>query len=431
MMKLFRKFPWIFVMMLQAFLGIGAGLLILSSVKINAVSTHTQIGGLSVDGMSLEEAKAALTNYFDQKIETGILSIEVDKKLYKIAYTDLDVSLDTDKTLESLRASMPKTGLNDLISGQAEGICINPVLNYNSGKLMAQCETIFSVYENEAILERYEVKEGVLRFIPQQPGIKVDYSQLEQALKTKMASLSPEPYTVDTQSATILVKSTMQSPYSETFTTLVSKAQVPLDKAFAQKARESLNTLDGQVIIKGGEINLGKLIDFGTFSTDVEKDLLNRIATALYQSALSIDGVKKVNRRQSQYPVAYSEPGLEAVIEGEGANLVLNNETDRALMLLYEIKENSLTVYIASTGELKSGILFVQKKDEVPPSVITSVNSDLKKGETKVVSEGTPGYTVSVSRVIDDEREELYNDKYQPVSKIVETGEAPLVNSSK
>lgn len=63
--------------------------------------------------------------------------------------------------------------------------------------------------------------------------------------------------------------------------------------------------------------------------------------------------------------------------------------------------------------------------------MIYTVSSDLKKGESRVVSEGRQGFTVQVERIIGNERETLYIDRYHPVSRVVEVGENPLQTGMK
>lgn len=431
MMKLFRKFFWIFMIVLQSLLGVGAGLLFLSSVSVDTVSTNTKMGGLAIDGLSLGEAKTAITSYYEDLINKGSLIVEINQKPFKLAYLDFDVVINIDKTFENLKKSVPQNGFELFFAESKKMLVLKPAFNYNSGKLLAQCETLFSQFEKAPVPERYEVQDGVLKFIPQISGRNLDYPRLEQELKEKMFAYPQEPYRIDTQTTPLFLEAKSESLYKEPFTILISKAQVPLEPGLEEKVQGYLQPFQNAVFEKSKQINLNSLLDFSQFTSDVEKDLLNRIATALYQSALPIDEIKVLNRKPSQRAVSYTEPGLEAVIEGKGANLIMNNETDGPLMLLTDVTDSTITFYMASTIDLKSGILITQKKDQVPPPIITSVNKALAPNVTKVISEGVPGYTVYVSRLIDDDRVELYHDRYQPVSKIVETGEKPFLTSSK
>ncbi len=432
MMKQLKKFSWISVIMLQSFLGICAGMLILSFIKVDAVRANARVGDLPVGDLSFEEAEALLTDFYKQQTASGALIIEIDLKAHSLPYSDLDVSVDIGKTIENLKKSVPQNALKQLFSNVEKELHIQPVFTYNSGKLTAKCEALFSPFEKAAVPEQYKVENGTLEFTPQIPGRKMDYIRLEQELKELFFVQNQQPYRVDTQNnASLFMEAKAESLYKEPFTVLVSQAKIPLDNGLLGKIQEDVQALDGTVFEKGQEISLKTLIDFSRYASDVEKDLLNRIASALYQAALPIDGIKVLNRKPAQRPVAYTDAGLEAVIEGEGANLLMKNEAERPLMLLAESTNDGIVMYMASTGELKSGILIVQKKDEVPPPIISEVNKALSPRETRVVSEGIPGFTAYVSRIIDDERIELSHDEYQPVSRIVEVGEKPILTGSK
>ena len=100
-------------------------------------------------------------------------------------------------------------------------------------------------------------------------------------------------------------------------------------------------------------------------------------------------------------------------------------------MLLSEIISNKFNIYFASTGEIATGTIAVEKKDIVPPSVITVVNTSLSPNVSRVVSEGIPGYTAYVTRTIDEKTEEISRDKYQPISRPVEPGATPINSGSK
>lgn len=401
--------------MLQAFAGIAVGFIVLASQ-----------GADKVAGTGKWYTREALADYLNHQVNAGYLQIEINGKASNIPYTEFDVSVDIDKTFEALQKDLPQNGLEQFFSAENDDGVLKPVFTYNSGKLQKNLESLFSSFEKEPVPESYEIKDGALMFIPQMPGTKVDYAQLELELSRKVFSESGEPYKVNTEAWPLLLETKAEGRYPEPFATLVSMAEIKLESGYEEKAISHLELLMGSVFDNNEELSLKKLMDFSKFSNDIDKDLLNRIATALYQSAIKLEGVKVLNRVPAPRPVSYTEPGLEAVIEGEGADLLMRNETGKPLMVLFETKPDALSFYIASTGEIKSGTLVVQKKDHVPPPVITSVNKTLSVNETKVVSEGVPGFTASVSRVIGDDQVELYTDKYKPVSRIIETGEKPL-----
>ncbi len=428
-MKHIKNYIWILLIIVQTISGTGAGLLLLSASKTGPEIINTNVGDISLDGLSPAEAEGIVSDYYKEQIKNGILTIEIDGTPFTISYSDIDVKVDIQKTIGALNNNIPKNSLEKLLSDSGEATELIPVFTYNSGKLLKKCEELFSHYEKESIAESYKVVDGVLVKTSGIPGIKVDYSYLEQKLKgmlfTENASLQ-----LYSDSQEVFVK-IAQDENSEPYTTIISIGSVSIDSKLIEMVGNYTSGLQGVIVDNGRELSLRSVLDFSKFTGDVEKDLLNRIATALYQAALPVVGINFTNRIPAKMPVSYSQPGLEAVIESEGSDLVMKNDTGKPLMVLIEVKEDLFKVYIASLDEIKTGTLSVEKKDEVPPTVITIVNRSLSPNETRVVSEGVPGYTVHVYRTIDGVVEELYQDKYQPISKTVESGEKPTTPSSK
>lgn len=428
-MKFTNKSFLAFLIVIQIILGAGSGLLFLAVTQPESENVTAKAGEITLDGVSVEYAKEVLSDYYLKQIEEGKLKIDINGVSFSIPYQDIDVNVDIDKTIENIKDQMPKNGLEELLS-ETINFEAAPVFTYNSGKLIRRCEELLSHYKTEPVDEMYEIENGSLTLVPGIPGLSIDYKKLEQELKS-MIFASTEPFKININDSPVVIKKLSEPVYKETFNTLVSKSNIEYKSDFNEKVASIKNSIDCVIIENNQELRLDNILDFSQFSGDLEEDLLNRIASTLYQAALPMDGIKVLNRKPAQKAVSYAEPGLEAVIEGEGANLVLRNETGKPLMILSEITLNKFNIYFASTGEIATGTIAIEKKDIVPPSVITIVNTSLSPNVTRVVSEGIPGYTAYVTRTIDGKTEEISRDKYLPVSRTVETGAKPISTGSK
>ncbi len=428
-MKFTNKSFWAFLIVIQILLGSGSGLLFLSVTQTKSENVTVKAGDITLNSVSVEYAREVLSDYYKKQIEEGKLIIEINDVPFSIPYQDIDVNVDIDNTIDSMKDKMPKNGFEELLS-ETISFATTPVFTYNSGKLIRRCEELLSHYKTDPVDEMYKIEDGVLTLISGIPGLNVNYEILEQELEN-MIFASNEPYKININDSPVIIKTPSKQVYKEPFTTLVSKSNIEFDSDLNEKVMSSKNSIDSVIIENNQELRLDNILDFSHFSGDMEEDLLNRMATTFYQAALPLDGIKVLNRKPAQKAVSYAEPGLEAVIEGEGANLVLRNETGKPLMLLSEIISNKFNIYFASTGEIATGTIAVEKKDIVPPSVITVVNTSLSPNVSRVVSEGIPGYTAYVTRTIDEKTEEISRDKYQPISRTVETGAKPINSGSK
>lgn len=404
-------------------------MLLLSATKTDSGVVSFKAGEIELNGVTVEYAREVISDYYTEQINNGELKIEINGIPFSIPYQDIDVNVDIDKTIENIKNRMPENGFEKLFSGSISYDAA-PVFTYNSGKLIRRCEELLSHYKTEPVGEFYKIENGSLTLVPGIPGLSIDYKKLEQELRALIFA-SDGPFRININDSPVVIKKLAEPVYKEPFNALVSNSNIEFDSDLNEKVINAKNSFDCIIVENNHELRLDTILDFSLFSGDMEEDLLNRLATALYQAALPIDGIKVLNRKPAQKAVSYAEPGLEAVIEGEGANLVLKNETGKPLMLLSDITLDKFYIYVASTGDIATGTITVEKKDIVPPPVITVVNTSLSPKVTRVVSEGIPGYTAYVTRTINGKTEEISRDKYQPVSRTVETGAKPVSSSSK
>lgn len=428
-MKFTNKSIWALLIIIQIILGTGVSLLLLSATKTDSGVVSFKAGEIELNGVTVEYAREVISDYYTEQINNGELKIEINGIPFSIPYQDIDVNVDIDKTIENIKNRMPENGFEKLFSGSISYDAA-PVFTYNSGKLIRRCEELLSHYKTEPVGEFYKIENGSLTLVPGIPGLSIDYKKLEQELRALIFA-SDGPFRININDSPVVIKKLAEPVYKEPFNTLVSNSNIEFDSDLNEKVINAKNSFDCIIVENNHELRLDTILDFSLFSGDMEEDLLNRLATALYQAALPIDGIKVLNRKPAQKAVSYAEPGLEAVIEGEGANLVLKNETGKPLMLLSDITLDKFYIYVASTGDIATGTITVEKKDIVPPPVITVVNTSLSPKVTRVVSEGIPGYTAYVTRTINGKTEEISRDKYQPVSRTVETGAKPVSSSSK
>ena len=431
MLKQRRKPAWILFVLIQAFLGSCIGIFALSGYQIERLPAATYINDINIGGLDFQEASVVLNDYNDLLMRKGRVEIAVNHDRYTISYDQIDGRMDVDETLDKIFNELSGNSINHLVVGENARTVHEPVVVFNTGKLSAEIENIFS-HMAESLLA---IPTG-LRMADwctlQISGIRADYTALERRITAHIHSLSQEALVIEQDDPEIFVAfSSDNGEDKEAFKFIVSSAHIRLAETDRNEEEGILEGLNGSIIPSGEMVQLSKMLDLSGLTLEGRQDLVNRTATAVYQAFLPIEGITPVNRRPSEMVLPYSEPGLEAVISGENGDLVLENSTGQTLMLLCEIRDKSLHCYVISPENIPSGVLVAHKKDVVEPPVIYSVNSDLKKGETRIVTEGREGFTIHVERVIGNDRGTLYTDRYDPVSRVVEVGDSPLQKGSK
>lgn len=422
----------ILFILLQALVGSCLGIFALSGYRTESLPESVYVGDISIGGMNYEEAGAKLSEYNDFLRTNGRLQIEVGEDSYTISYDDIDAEINVEATLDKIFHDLSGYALSALVAGADSRREYEPVVVFNEGKLSAQTEKIFGRYNHDPVPASYRVENGKLVYIPETPGIKLDYRALEKRISDHIGSLDENALVIPQDDPEIFAS--VSSDVSDKvldFRYILSSSRIPLGETVTEEEKEIAEALNGNIVKPGEKIKLSEMLDLKNPAPEGRKDLLNRAATAVYQAFLPIKGIISVNRRQSETILPYAEPGLEAVIEGEYGDLVLENSSGETLMLLCEIRDRMLCCYVAAPDDIPSGIIASVRRDFVEPPVIYTVTGDLKKGESRVVSEGQAGFTVEVVRIIGNERVTLYTDRYDPVSCVVEVGESPLQTGSK
>ena len=427
MQKRSRKWVWFIFIVFQALIGTCVGLFALSTEKVETYPSGTTVQSVDIGRLTYDEAKATLADHYDFLINQGKLTLEVNSSEYIISNKDIDLRFDVAGTLDGISEDLSRDALNQLIAGETEPKSYPPVVAFNTGKLTAALEKGFKAYEKDPVPDTYQIKDGQLVYTPKITGIRIDYAALEKLISPDILDLSTDVLTIDPNDGSIFKAfAGEETGLKDLFNTIVSHSAIPLGAANRDEASQIMKSLIGKVFLPGESIKLSGMVDLSGAYTEGRRDMINRTATAVYQAFLPIQGINIINRRQSEITLPYSEAGLEAVIEGDNGDLELKNDTDHELMLLGEIRNGSIELYVVSGEEIPNGVLIAQKKDIVSPPVIYNVNGELKEGETKVISEGSEGFSVDIGRVIGNEREELYTDRYEPVSKVVEVSGEPI-----
>lgn len=421
---------WLIFIAIQILIGTAAGFIAVSLTKSEIIPAGVMIGNVSVGDMSYKDAEKAIKEYYDLFSKQSGLSLSIDDHQTLIPFREIDLRFDAQKTMESIR-NQTENPISRFVSGHSASVVFIPVFTFNAGKLSASLERLFNVYEKDAVTEKYTVREGQLLHQPAQNGVEIQYPVLQQKISSHLLADPLSPLILSSSDTTIFSSVAASGTIEADYDTIVSYSKVPLGQANEAMALEVLEKMNGSLCSPTERIMLSRMLDLTLFSGDSGLDFLNRFSTAVYQAFLPLDGIQIANRRHAKYPVPYAEPGTEAIIEGENPDLQLINNTGKSLMLLGEIVDGQLSFYVIATDELPAGILVTQKSKIMPPPVIESVNPELSQGESRVLSEGAEGFTVTVSRIIGNDRSELYEDRYEPVSKVVERGPASLKTGSK
>jgi vancomycin resistance protein YoaR len=153
-----------------------------------------------------------------------------------------------------------------------------------------------------------------------------------------------------------------------------------------------------------------------------------QVSTTLYGAAL-LAGLEIVERHPHSKPVKYVSPGLDATVVEDVIDFKFRNNMGSSVYIISTAVKDKGFVKVVIAGK-KEGNAFYRIEPQVKtiaPGIVLKSNPGLKRGQSRVLEGGSPGFEASVYRVtvngVDEEKRELISkDYYQPEPKIVEVG---------
>ena len=146
-----------------------------------------------------------------------------------------------------------------------------------------------------------------------------------------------------------------------------------------------------------------------------------QVSTTLYNAILRI-GLLPTERRPHSRPSSYVPLGLDATIDWGNIDFKFENTNDYPLYIVSYVKNNKVYVDLYSDKSLLSKTYkFNSEVVKTYPSTAEYLSdTSLPKGSKQLISEGSTGYQVRVSREtyengILSDKKVLYHDTYAPV----------------
>ncbi len=215
--------------------------------------------------------------------------------------------------------------------------------------------------------------------------------------------------------------------------TLTSFATSLVDRTPAQRhnALLAIRKINGAVIQPGETFSFNRTVgtasrDAGYLRAPVSYNGLLveswgggvcQVSTTLYNAALT-GGLEIVERSRHRFAPGYVSPGRDAAVAFDTIDLKFRNTYSAPIRIRATINGNTLMV--SMIGAVKVGAL---------PEVVSEVASreaprtyqiGLQGGQGRLRNSGKPGYEVRVVRVWKDRREQISDDIYPVMHRIVE-----------
>jgi vancomycin resistance protein YoaR len=432
-------------LIIQSGTGILGATVALDNRYAGVIQQGIAVKGIPLDGLNQAEAAKKLQSSLPAPAENA-LELKDGGKSYLINLSSIDGRYDYLSTAgEAMEYSNSGKLSNQLISVLrllAKPVDLPLRIAFSEDKLAAQIKNLQGEWEAQPKDAEIGLSNGKVVIVPEKAGYSLDYEKtLERSrlalatgnLHAEAAGRCLEP---DITAADLEGIDTLLAEYVTTFDNSAGNRSHNIDLASRAvngsllKPGEmfSLNKRLGPRLAETGYLKAPVFID-NRLAQDIGGGVC-QVATTLYNAVLLSD-LKVVERYSHPSPVSYVSPGRDATIAGDYLDLKFINNTDTPVYISSQVEAGTLTVRIfgAEKNDGRS-VRIISEKKLIEPQVVIVPDNTLAEGETKVISEGKPGYEARVYREVFingrvESKTQISSDYYQPEDKIIHVGPKP------
>jgi vancomycin resistance protein YoaR len=219
------------LVVLVAILAIGS--YVYASSNAGRILPGVSIGGVSVAGLSAEQAKAKLQTSLPN-VAAGALTVKAGSVQDKIAYSEIGRSYNLDTTIDQAmsvgRSGSPLDQVSDQLSTVTTGVTLSPSVTYDSSALQQRVQEIVSTAQVTPVDATISFKNGDYVVTPAADGQQVNGDEVLREAIAALNSDSIADTSIDVPAAA--VSAAISTPDAEAaVTTLQAVTAEPLTLA--------------------------------------------------------------------------------------------------------------------------------------------------------------------------------------------------------
>ena len=390
-------------------------------------ASGTTIGGVSVAGMTQEEAKKAVEKEESLQVPHASVTVTYNKESMTITSEEAGVQADIAGAFEKAKASLVKeepssamesSGTSSQKASQStKGVDYPVEVSFDEEAVQKKVDTFADAIDRDpedATIKAFDSATGTFTYTDGKKGLKVDREKL---VKQVLAALEEDKETK------------LEAPVEE----------IPFEKSESDVAGHiqklgtfstySTNTAAGNhnmslalSSINGSVVQPGETFSFNTATGDTTNGSLGyqqagaivggkstqqygggicQASTTLY-GAVARSGLEIVTRYNHTWPSTYVDIGQDATVDYPALDFVFRNNTEYPIYISAGMSGTQLTVtlygYKPDTWD-KISVYSQQTGTIAQPSTEYVYDSSLKAGTFELYRQGNAGRTATASRV--------------------------------
>lgn len=421
MLKLKGKAFWFVVFLIQLVLAVlvPTTVLLLSPAQYEPISM--EISGLVFDKAEPNEVKDVLSRRYQSIVDNKQVILKSGDRQIQIPYSRLEIQIDGSRIYNEVEKKPYNNLFFQLIKKNNRSLSVlKPDIFINEARYRDTFTEFLDFFRVDAKNASLVLQQGALAVIPHIDGLEfniekaLDYikEQLETDVSKDIiisANTTPELFHVS--------KPDITTGQLQRYTQIYSRVdgKIPDDKT--EKFEKLVESLKNKVIYPDQAFSFKERMS--DFSEDDPLQVL--LASIIYQAILPLEDIKVTWRKAANQPITGIQPGLEASID-DGGDLQFINASEKELILIIDVEHSGRwTALLAGEPGLRFGMIKTEYS-KIPVPEVYLQDSTLPKNSVKVTEQGREGLSVKVYRLINGETTELYEDIYQPVSRVIATG---------
>lgn len=394
---------------------------VLKLLSAEGIYQGVTVDGISLEGMTKEEALATLEEKYVTEVNGQVLTFQFDEETkWEVPFTDLGAGYHLEEAVEQAyntgREGTDKERFQVGAQLLKEGIDIPLEYSYDTEKMNAKLTEIVEEFDRHAVDSTVSRKNGKFVVTPEETGRIMDQEKTEAnaaaVLDTRMSGTAKIEAEVEEPKITAEANSHVTDLIGSFKTTYTMS-----DKNRNTNLEVGCNYINGTVLAPGetfsANVELGPQTYEGGYKDaavynngKVEKDVAGgvcQVTTTLYNAVIDAE-LEIVERHPHSMTVGYVPLGRDAAVAGNYKDLKFKNNTEYPVLIEAYASGGNLVMNIYG-HEVHSSSHRVEYEtvyeETIPkPAEVVTEDPDMPEGERKVTSTGKTGAKVSVYKIV-------------------------------
>lgn len=416
----------------------------MSGSSVGKVIPGIYSAGVPLGGMTPEKAEEALRERL-AGIDKEVLIIEGQGRQWNIPMADIGAVYDYREAVK-YAYSIGHSGslarrISELLGNRTEDIDVSLPLKFDPEALKRELDKVNSQYSKPPQNARIILSgDKEVKLISSEDGQEIDLEGTTRQILNLKAGMFPRVVIVSKP----VLPHTSEKDISG-LTDVLGQCTTRFDadsQSRASNIARAAGLLDGTLVRAGETFSFNKTVSLldGQAGYDkapviIDDQLVDdfgggicQVTTTLYGAVL-LSGLEIVERSPHSKPVKYVPPGLDATVADGLIDFRFRNNFGRPVYIMSSVASEDGSVKITIVGKRKENTIYQLDSQVkiVPPGIVMKSSPWLKPGQSVTTDEGSPGFEVSVYRVVvfeggTEKKELISDDFYPPEPKVVEVG---------